>query len=108
MSTPAAAIWLSCELTTRGSSDEYGPRAGAVRVELEEWLAAKGMTSEDAIRIEGQREAADQVSMANAITSLRFCSTFDWSRFFARFILRASSGATVNRSTFLWAATGFL
>ena len=40
------------------------------------------MTPEDAIRIEGQREAADQVSMANTVTSLRFCGTLDWSRFF--------------------------
>ena len=39
------------------------------------------MSPEDAIRVEGQREAADQVSMANAITSLRFCATHDWSRF---------------------------
>ena len=39
------------------------------------------MSPEDAIRVEGHREAADQVSMANAITSLRFCATHDWSRF---------------------------
>ena len=40
------------------------------------------MTPEDAIRIEGQHEAADQVSMANTITSLRFTGALDWSRFF--------------------------
>ena len=61
---------------------EYGSRAAVVREEVESWLASKGMTSEDAIRIEGQREAADQVSMANAVTSLRLCATLDWSRFF--------------------------
>ena len=61
---------------------ELGSDAAPVRAELEEWLAAKDMTVEDAIRIEGQREAADQESMANAITSLRLCVTLDWSRFF--------------------------
>jgi cyclic beta-1,2-glucan glucanotransferase len=61
---------------------EYGPHATAVRVDLEEWLSAKSLTLEDAIRVEGQREAADQASMANSITSLRFCTTLDWSRFF--------------------------
>ncbi|MEQ1575423.1 MAG: glycosyltransferase family 2 protein, partial [Vicinamibacterales bacterium] len=61
---------------------EYGSRAAIVREEVDLWLASTGMTPEDAIRIEGQREAADQVSMANAVTSLRLCATLDWSRFF--------------------------
>ncbi len=60
---------------------EYGPHAAAVRGELDAWLAACDMSPEDAIRVEGHREAADQVSMANAISSLRFCATHDWSRF---------------------------
>ena len=45
-------------------------------------MAGPRLTLEDAIRVEGQHEAADQASMANAITSLRFCATLDWSRFF--------------------------
>lgn len=60
---------------------EYGAHAVSVRVALDEWLANRDMTAEDAIRVEGQREAADHVSMANAITSLRFCATYDWSGF---------------------------
>ena len=40
------------------------------------------MTSEDAIRSEHQRQAAAQVSVANVITSLRLCSTLDWSQYF--------------------------
>ena len=60
---------------------EYGAQAAPVRAELDTWLSARQMSPEDAIRVEGQREAADQVSMANAITSLRFCATHDWSRF---------------------------
>ena len=78
---------------------EYGSRGGQVRGEVDAWLASRGMTSEDAIRIEGQREAADQVSMANAVTSLRLCATLDWSRFFEsvshveQILLRDPSGA---------------
>ena len=61
---------------------EYGPHVAGVRMEIDEWLALRQMTPEDAIRIEGQHEAADQVSMANTITSLRFTGALDWSRFF--------------------------
>ena len=61
---------------------EFGPQAAGVRAMLEARLAAQGLSPEDAIRDEGQRAAADQVSMANAITSLRFCASQDWSRFF--------------------------
>ncbi len=57
---------------------EYGPLVAPVRAAVEELLAAKGMTAEDAIRTEHQRQAAGQVSVANAITSLRLCATLDW------------------------------
>jgi cellobiose phosphorylase len=61
---------------------EHGPQAAGVRANIDAWLAARAMSAEDAIRVEGQREAADQISMANAIGSLRFTGTLDWSRFF--------------------------
>ncbi len=61
---------------------EYGPLAAGVRLNLEAQLAAHRLSPEDAIHVEGQRAAVDQASMANAITSLRFCGTHDWSRFF--------------------------
>ncbi len=57
---------------------EYGPLVSPVRAAVEERLAAQGMTAEDAIRTEYQAQAAGQVSTANAITSLRLCSTLDW------------------------------
>ena len=60
---------------------EYGPDAGGIRTDLDAWLAGWSMSAEDAIRVAGQQEASDQVSMANAVTSLRFCATHDWSRF---------------------------
>ncbi len=60
---------------------EYGPRLSAVRRGLDDHLATGGMTTEEAIRSEHQREAATQVSVANVITSLRLCSQLDWSLF---------------------------
>src|SRR5678815_2815383 len=54
----------------------------AVRTAVDEHLAAQHMTSEDAIRTEHQGQAAAQVSVANVITSLRLCSTLDWSQYF--------------------------
>src|SRR5213078_2490044 len=39
-------------------------------------------TAEAAIRGEHQRQAADQVSVANAIGSLRLCSSLDWRQYF--------------------------
>ena len=41
---------------------EYGPHVAALRTDIDQWLALRQMTPEDAIRIEGQHEAADQVS----------------------------------------------
>jgi cyclic beta-1,2-glucan synthetase len=61
---------------------EYGPRLSTVRAAVDTHLSAQQMTSEDAIRSEHQRQAAAQVSVANAITSLRLCSTLDWSQYF--------------------------
>jgi cyclic beta-1,2-glucan synthetase len=60
---------------------EYGPRLSRVRQGLEDHLAARGMSPEEAIRSEHQREAAAQVSVANVITSLRLCSQLDWSQY---------------------------
>ncbi|HEX2458229.1 MAG TPA: glucoamylase family protein [Vicinamibacterales bacterium] len=61
---------------------EYGGAAAALRQQLDAALAARGQTVEDAIRSEGQHQAAEQAAMANLIGSLRLISTFDWSEFF--------------------------
>ncbi len=61
---------------------EYGPLVSPVRAAVEERLAIPGMTAEDAIRMEYQSQAAGQVSVGNAITSLRLCSTMDWAAYF--------------------------
>jgi cyclic beta-1,2-glucan glucanotransferase len=60
---------------------EYGLRLSSIRTAVEEHLAAQETTAEAAIRAELQRQAADQVSVANAITSLRLCSTLDWRQY---------------------------
>ncbi len=61
---------------------EYGPRLSAVRTAVDSHLVAEQTASDDAVRSEHQREAAAQVSVANAVTSLRLSATLDWSRYF--------------------------
>ena len=50
---------------------EYGLRFLPVRTAVDEHLASRQTTAEDAIRAEHQRQGVSQVSVANAITSLR-------------------------------------
>src|SRR5213594_2491545 len=76
---------------------EYGPLVAPVRAAVEERLAAQGMTAEDSIRTEHQRQAAGQVSVANAITSLRLCSTLDWMVFRERQLDRTGPATRPGR-----------
>jgi cyclic beta-1,2-glucan synthetase len=48
---------------------------------LEHRLADQGLTTEQLVRSEGQAQAADQVSIGNSISSLRFVNAFDWRQF---------------------------
>src|SRR4051812_29284837 len=61
---------------------EYGLQLSSVRTAIDDHLAAQETTAEAAIRGEHQRQAADQVSVANAIGSLRLCSSLDWRQYF--------------------------
>ncbi|MHB0970938.1 MAG: GH36-type glycosyl hydrolase domain-containing protein [Thermoanaerobaculia bacterium] len=63
---------------------EHDPRIAALCARVDAQLQARGSSSEESVRAEHQREAADLVSMENSITSLRFCGTVDWSRYFER------------------------
>src|SRR5688572_17330805 len=63
---------------------EHDPRVAPLRAQLEERLSGHGVTPEDAIRAEHQWQANLQVATGNAVTSLRFCSSFDWTRYFER------------------------
>ncbi|MGV3486106.1 MAG: GH36-type glycosyl hydrolase domain-containing protein [Planctomycetaceae bacterium] len=57
------------------------PNFAFVNSWLEHRLASQGLTMEQLIRDEGQSEAADQVSIGNSITSLRFLNSHDWRHF---------------------------
>ena len=60
---------------------EYGTQLSTVRAAVDEQLRGQRLTAEEAIRREHQGQAAAQVSVANVITSLRLCSTLDWSQY---------------------------
>ena len=60
---------------------EYGLQLSSIRTAVEDHLASRDTTAEAAIRGEHQRQAADQVSVANAIASLRLCSALDWRQY---------------------------
>ena len=53
----------------------------AIQTAIEAQLTVQGTTAEAVIRDEHQRQAAAQVSVANAITSLRLCSALDWRQY---------------------------
>ena len=53
---------------------EYGLRLPAIRLAVDDTLAARHTTAEEAIRGEHQRQGVAQTSVANAVTSLRLCA----------------------------------
>jgi cyclic beta-1,2-glucan synthetase len=61
---------------------EFGSRASGLRGALEERLAGHELSVEALILGETQRQATEQVSMANTFASLRLCATLDWGRLF--------------------------
>ncbi|GAB2813028.1 GH36-type glycosyl hydrolase domain-containing protein [Ferruginibacter profundus] len=48
---------------------------------IEQQLSDHGLTSEELIQQENQKQAADQVSISNSISSLRFLGNTDWREF---------------------------
>jgi len=56
----------------------------AVNAWLERRLSAEGISLEHAAFEEQQQQAANQVSIANSITSIRFLDAFEWRAFFER------------------------
>src|SRR5258706_8414827 len=49
---------------------------------LEKRLALEGMSTEQVVHVEHQRQAATQATVGNIITSMRLLSTLDWKEFF--------------------------
>ena len=81
--------------------------AGVVRgVEwLEGHLSGCGLTTEAVLRRERQRQAANQVSIGNCVTSLRLLSALDWAAFFERSsvvdaVLREDPAGVYSRQDF--------
>ena len=60
---------------------EYDARRSPLRAALEVHLNQRHAVAEDIVRVEHQRQAASQASVANAITSLRLCTTIDWRQY---------------------------
>ena len=60
---------------------EYDARRSPLRAALEAHLNERHAVAEDIVRLEHQRQAASQASVANAITSLRLCTTIDWRQY---------------------------
>ncbi|MES2773639.1 MAG: glucoamylase family protein [Bacteroidota bacterium] len=48
---------------------------------IEQRLSENGLTSGELVQLENQKQAADQVSISNSISSLRFLNTTDWREF---------------------------
>jgi cyclic beta-1,2-glucan synthetase len=51
---------------------------------LQQSLEAQGDSPDEMLRVEHQREAADQLAIGNIITSMRLLSSIDWPLFFER------------------------
>ena len=60
------------------------PNFALVHSWLEHRLADSGLTTEQLVLDEGQAQAAEQISVGNCITSLRFLSVNDWPLFVAQ------------------------
>jgi cyclic beta-1,2-glucan synthetase len=61
---------------------EQDPKVTPVLHWLDERLAAQGMTADEIVRVEHQRQAAMNVTVRNVITSMRLLSAVDWTEFF--------------------------
>jgi cyclic beta-1,2-glucan synthetase len=66
---------------------DHGPQASWLIEILESHFAARGCPPSDVLRREHQRQAANQVSVGNCVTSLRLLSALDWTLLFERMSL---------------------
>lgn len=81
-SKPPVASAFVAELTRR--IQEHGSALSLVSTWLEQTLLEHGFTSGELIQHENQKQAADQVSISNSISSLRFLGVTDWREFVER------------------------
>jgi cyclic beta-1,2-glucan synthetase len=85
---------------------EYGRKVPILQQTVQAHLEANQLTAEEAVRSEHQRQGVAQVSVANAITSLRLCSAIDWREFVERVslveqTLRRDPAGVYSRMDFL-------
>jgi cyclic beta-1,2-glucan synthetase len=78
-SKPPLATTFVAELARRLQGQ--GPVLALPLTWIEQWLAQAGQTIERMIQSESQQQAADRVSIANSISSLRFLQVLDWREF---------------------------
>lgn len=78
-SNPPMTSAFVAELTRR--LQEKGNALALASNWLEQTLSENGPTSAELIQQENQKQAADQVSISNSISSLRFLSSSDWREF---------------------------
>ena len=78
-SKPPMASSFVAELTRR--LQEKGNSLVLAMSWLEQTLSENGLSSNELVQQENQKQAADQVSISNSISSLRFLSTTDWREF---------------------------
>ncbi|HZI53273.1 MAG TPA: cyclic beta 1-2 glucan synthetase, partial [Chitinophagaceae bacterium] len=78
-SNPPMVSSFVAELTRRLLGK--GPALALPLTWIEQRLSENGMTTNGLVHTENQKQAADQVSMSNSISSLRFLSNTDWREF---------------------------
>ena len=78
-----ANVTLSSAFVTELTRHLHGqsPYFGFATSWMEHRLQDQGLTIEQLVQAENQNQAADQVSIGNSITSLRFLSSMDWRDF---------------------------
>ena len=84
---------------------DRGPEAAPCVDWLEGVLSRRGVHPSEVLRREHQRQAANQVSVGNSVTSLRLLTNLDWSVFFEKTslveaALRADPAAVYPRQDF--------
>ena len=79
-SNPPMASSFVAELTRR-LQGQGGPALAMSLTWIEQRLSESGLTINQLVQSENQKQAADQVSMSNSIGSLRFLDAMDWRAF---------------------------
>src|SRR5262245_38134556 len=78
---PPERLTDACVVTLLQALRDQGAAGPAVQW-LEDSLAQRGLTAAEVLRREHQRQAANQVSIGNCVTTLRLLAALDWGQFF--------------------------